>query len=768
MQKRKIKLSFKTVISRVLFFNILLVLLVTIIPQLFFYNYFNLTYNKEINNYNTQIVKQVQKSVDELVLERVVSIPGMYFSDVQSNIDLIYPLNFDISSDSVRTLNVTRKLAYIKNTLNFIDSIDVYYKKSNLLFLGTTVEFLNSRNFSDKGNNVEWFNRLITTDFKTVWLNAAYNYQDVTRGNAVYVTAVPFNVPREERQAIIAIGVKRKALDNVISNIEYDGRLLIMDGEGTIISQDDNHQPGEDFVDDGYIRQILKSGDDGVLEARIDQKAYIVSFAKSHYNNWRYVSLASIDNIYQRAYQLRNYLAIICISLLILSIAVSIVLTKSAHKPLRNIIKNIGKLSNTLGSGEGADIRNEYQLLDSTLRNAASKVDELNQKLEINKPIIRHNAILKLLNGNPASWDGREWKDELLDVQLTDEFFFCFVIKVFRSHSMSFQNEMLINYSIVEALENNIPDITVKAIINDDCMIAGIVNYSASIGIEKAVASICSTVEELLQIKYVIATGKEYSLNEEEISTSYHEACESLKYAFIKTDIRVLKYDDLNPNTLKETGSSRKILDRVEDALRTADEQKLLFALEGLVESIRVGSYNVEYCRNTLMDMVTLVRITLESMSYETEGMFGYDLREYYKTVETLDEFKQWMTEVIRIALKRLNEKRQSPARDMEGNVKKFIEENLMNDLSLDSVAAGLHLNPVYLSRIFKNITGMNFSDYVTEIKLKKAAQLLQENKLTVKEISQKLGYSSTQYFIRIFKGRYGLTPKEYQKNNIG
>lgn len=73
-----------------------------------------------------------------------------------------------------------------------------------------------------------------------------------------------------------------------------------------------------------------------------------------------------------------------------------------------------------------------------------------------------------------------------------------------------------------------------------------------------------------------------------------------------------------------------------------------------------------------------------------------------------------------------------------------------------------VHLHPAYLSRVFKEETGKNLSAYITDVKMEKAAELLQEN-LRVREVMEQVGYQKSQYFSKIFKEKFGMTPKEYK-----
>lgn len=100
---------------------------------------------------------------------------------------------------------------------------------------------------------------------------------------------------------------------------------------------------------------------------------------------------------------------------------------------------------------------------------------------------------------------------------------------------------------------------------------------------------------------------------------------------------------------------------------------------------------------------------------------------------------------------------------DVIQQVKKYVEENCMQDLSLDVLSEAVHLHPAYLSRIFKEATGVNLSGYITDVKMQRAAELLENTDLKIYEVMEKVGYQKSQYFSKLFKEKYGRTPREYR-----
>ncbi len=100
--------------------------------------------------------------------------------------------------------------------------------------------------------------------------------------------------------------------------------------------------------------------------------------------------------------------------------------------------------------------------------------------------------------------------------------------------------------------------------------------------------------------------------------------------------------------------------------------------------------------------------------------------------------------------------------------VKEFLERNYHKRVSLEDVADLVCLSPKYLSRLFKEKTGVGFNDYRIGIKMEKAGEILRESGLTVNEISYRLGYRNMESFIRMFKKVKGLTPTEFRHAGEG
>lgn len=85
------------------------------------------------------------------------------------------------------------------------------------------------------------------------------------------------------------------------------------------------------------------------------------------------------------------------------------------------------------------------------------------------------------------------------------------------------------------------------------------------------------------------------------------------------------------------------------------------------------------------------------------------------------------------------------------------------SSLSLDGVAAQLGISLSYLSRIFSEIDGKRFTQWLSDLRIEKAKELLADGSKLIRDIGQEVGFLTIQNFMRVFKAKTGVTPSEYR-----
>ncbi|OQY30797.1 MAG: hypothetical protein B6241_15295 [Spirochaetaceae bacterium 4572_59] len=104
----------------------------------------------------------------------------------------------------------------------------------------------------------------------------------------------------------------------------------------------------------------------------------------------------------------------------------------------------------------------------------------------------------------------------------------------------------------------------------------------------------------------------------------------------------------------------------------------------------------------------------------------------------------------------------------LEKALKILDREYSSTDISLESVAVVCRVNPAYLSVKFREVMGVNFMQYLTNLRLDLGCQLLEDPSLSVKEVCYRIGYRDPNYFSRLFRSRFGMPPSYFRKKVRG
>ena len=100
--------------------------------------------------------------------------------------------------------------------------------------------------------------------------------------------------------------------------------------------------------------------------------------------------------------------------------------------------------------------------------------------------------------------------------------------------------------------------------------------------------------------------------------------------------------------------------------------------------------------------------------------------------------------------------------------ITRYLREHLESEISLSVLSEEFHMNPQYISQLFKNEIGVGFLTYLTSIRMEKAKSLLLTTSLSVAEIAEETGYNDYRVFTKVFKKTAGITPSQFRRGVMG
>ena len=99
---------------------------------------------------------------------------------------------------------------------------------------------------------------------------------------------------------------------------------------------------------------------------------------------------------------------------------------------------------------------------------------------------------------------------------------------------------------------------------------------------------------------------------------------------------------------------------------------------------------------------------------------------------------------------------------------KQYIHDHQTEDLRLSQVAKAVNTSSFYFCKMFKKVTGINFTDYLARVRIEKSKNLLLNPNLRISEIAYEVGFQSLTHFNRVFKRLLGQSPTEYRDQLAG
>lgn len=197
-----------------------------------------------------------------------------------------------------------------------------------------------------------------------------------------------------------------------------------------------------------------------------------------------------------------------------------------------------------------------------------------------------------------------------------------------------------------------------------------------------------------------------------------------------------------------EEENSLNVLHQLQTELQSVKSMHDLFALEAYctISSRLIGWIKRLELHEELAFRVGTLNLYNVSMHANWQDAFGY-LRHVAESIFSLK-----------------NQSVEKQTEDVVNQVKKYIVEHLDGDTSLYNLAEQVHFSQEYLLRIFKKKEGITILQYINDLKLAAAKQLLTDSELQVREIADRLGFASQGYFGRFFRNKTGLTPNAYRE----
>nr|WP_233167352.1 response regulator [Paenibacillus roseus] len=255
------------------------------------------------------------------------------------------------------------------------------------------------------------------------------------------------------------------------------------------------------------------------------------------------------------------------------------------------------------------------------------------------------------------------------------------------------------------------------------------------------------------------------SLKLEELYDRYTEAKNAAEERFFARTGAVIFYEELLPATatvpavdplIKELGTL------VSKGMPGLAEKQI----GQFVEQVRQERVQPRQIRSSAVHIISALEQHFSAMIAHTQPELL--MIDHWKNVAeqiTLEEIRAYLTDYcIRLCSLVAGKETDRNAAVVQ-KITEFIQEHYGKSLTVEKIAAHVYLSPNYVRSLFKEHTGETILNYITQLRMQKASELLKRPELKIHEIALAVGYENTSYFCSVFHKHMGCTPSEYRNS---
>ncbi|OAS18698.1 helix-turn-helix domain-containing protein [Paenibacillus oryzisoli] len=538
--------------------------------------------------------------------------------------------------------------------------------------------------------------------------------------------------------------------------------------------------------DQGSVQQLLGntelkkklSGDDaqGQLVMKRDGESYGVTFVHSTFSGWYYIAAASIDEITKESRSIGQFTWWTCAGILFLILFAAWFGSNNMYRPIRKLhgalVGSGDKSSDPSGSKE-----DHIQQIGQSVTKLLDREKKMSSQIEGYTVQLEAFFVQKLILGDVRK---REITEKLNMFSYATDWHKMTVMAVeidtLEGTRYSRNDQDLLLFAI-----NNM----VSEIIPQTNRLAPIVSSSSQLNVVGTVLddpeawnvelqlwaeAIQQAASNYLDVTVSVALSKPVE-QWTDLPRAYQEAGEALNYrvrlgneAIIYSEDVVSGTDEMIHYPLK---LEQELLASIKSGYQLEAEEKLCNFMQELVRPpFHYQEYQLSLFR-ILTEITNLLQVEGIPLRELVSG--EAPLIEQMSQLRTVEEMEEWfLQKLITPVITVLEERRSSQFQNISDSVIQMIHEDFDTLLTLELCASRIHYHPHYVSKVFRQETGVNFSEYLLKHRLEMAKGWLTETSMTVTEIAEKLKYTSPTNFIRYFRKIEGITPGQYRERKTG
>ncbi|MCS7463406.1 helix-turn-helix domain-containing protein [Paenibacillus doosanensis] len=583
----------------------------------------------------------------------------------------------------------------------------------------------------------------------------SYKEFDDQRQPAAVVTLVK-NVPLlGGRQGIIAINVQTAAIQNLVKDMTDS--------------------------DVNFIRLTDRRGQP-ILDSKADGE--LLSDVTSDYTGWRVQSGLLRDNLPLFVFSYSSVWLALNLLMVVIGIVWIVYVTRRNYQPIESILARIDAYAAQRSSAlSGASGQDEFRFIETALDDLVERTMTFQKQREEDLIFRKRSFFNEVIEGSrPIAREEFEEEMRLYGLREHVERTVMAVVEIDKYADFASRYNTRDQYLLKFALSSVVNEIAQ----NEGAAVWMEWTSSQRLSVLAHLPETEKTTERALRLfdkvrqwgsqhlDFTVTVGiGEAAASLAEVPGSYEEALEALKYKSALGGDRIIEHREIAAKSQGEVYEHLHVMRSLGQKYRLGDRDWEL-ELEELFRELADGLFASDDIAATLHYLIYHMQREITELPGELQTVWNEEalprLNGALERLDTILDLEREMTVILKEGFRRMEELRNARSQHpLMLRVKQYINEQYANpDLSLTHLSEEFDLNPKYVSQMFKEEFGVNFLDYLADVRIMQAKKLLMETSESVQEVGEKSGYPNVRSFMRVFKKLTGLTPGEYRKKEAG
>lgn len=676
----------------------------------------------------------------------------------------------EFKSDWQQHLAIQEMFQVHKNAYNFIDDI-VFYEGLSGVVLTNNYGYVLMEDYKDR-NDIK---AALDLEIPAAW---TYLPEAQEVGYISYIRRIPY-LSTEKPQGLLIIQVKEKMLSKhmmTYSSYFKNQSLFVLDSRDHIIVQSASSVDSLPSLTEktiGLDKVLASDESSGHYKIRASNGVSYIGVFQRTLLGRTYISLLPENEWLHQVAWIRWVTVFAVLVLLLFGMLLTFISSKLVYNPIENLIKYGEKLQ---GERTLKPKGNEIEFIKSCLDYLNKQALALESYVQKTEPSLRDQLLKRLLKSSAGK--GSSLAEECAAYQLDTKGSFIVLItrveNLFNEKRFLPSEGAIVLFAIMNVIKELLSKSPMDGFVVEDYERESItiLHFNEQMAAERILEmtrilaeEIQDAMSEYLSFSVSSGIGGIYSTITQ-LSSSYREAQKALQYRVFSDSQAILFFDDMENSPAQSSFSYPREYEKlIIQSLSRGEMAYAETALEQFAQKVKISeSYNTIYqCYYVLLSSI------IQSLEEEGPGVIDALEGNWFdqlKARQTAREIYEWFIDTVFPRYQNMTvEFQKKSVKIAIQKVCIHIREHSETNYSLIECADIIGMSPSYLSRMFKKEMGVTFIEYMTEYKVEKAKQSLQDTDLSVTEIANIVGYSERN-LNRNFQRYVGMSPRQYRMSH--